>query len=159
MVQDKTTRISFDDYIMQICHSVAARATCRHRDQGAVIINGKQIVSTGYNGAPSGVKDCLERGYCSKIEGVGCLAEGLHGESNAIISAARKGVSVEGCIIYCVFSPCKICANMIKTAGIVEVVYEDIYSTFPEGPDYVKSLGLMIRQLKKHKDTKDMKEI
>lgn len=143
----KTSRISFDDYIMHICHAVAARATCRHREQGAVIVKSKRIVSTGYNGAPPGVKDCLERGYCSKAEGLDCLAEGLHGESNAIITAAREGIKVDGAKLYGVYSPCRCCCNMIKTAGVVEVVYEQVYTGFPEGPGYLLELGVKVRRL------------
>ena len=144
----KTSRISFDEYIMRICHAVAARATCRHREQGAVIVKkSKRIISTGYNGAPPGVKDCLERGYCQKAEDLPCLAEGLHGESNAIITAAREGISVDNTVLYCIFSPCRSCCNMIKTAGIVEVVCEEVYEGFPDGPEYLKSLGVRVRKL------------
>lgn len=146
MVQ-KESRISFDEYIMRICHAVAARATCRHREQGAVIVKKKRIISTGYNGAPPGVKDCLERGYCSKAEGLPCLAESLHGESNAIITAAKEGISVDGTTLYCVFSPCRGCCNMLRTAGIIEVVYEGVYDGFPDGPEYLGSLGVKVRML------------
>lgn len=144
---DKTSRVSFDNYIMQICHTVAARATCRHRDQGAVIVKNRRIISTGYNGAPPGVADCLERRYCSKAEGLSCLAEGLHGESNAIITAAKEGISVSGATLYCVYSPCRSCCNILKTAGIVEVVYEEVYENFLEGPEYLKSLGVDVRKI------------
>lgn len=144
---EKTSRISFDYYIMQICHAVAARATCRHREQGAVIVKNKRIISTGYNGAPPSVTDCLERGYCSKAEGSPCLAESLHGESNTLVTAAREGISVNGAVVYCIYSPCRACANMLKTAGIAEVVYEELYDGFPEGPEYLESLGVRARKL------------
>ncbi|MCJ7760876.1 dCMP deaminase family protein [Candidatus Bathyarchaeota archaeon] len=143
----KTSRISFDEYIMRICHAVAARATCRHREQGAVIIKNRRIISTGYNGSPPGLKDCLELGFCSKEKGYPCRAEGLHGESNAIITAAKEGISVDGTVLYCIFSPCRTCANMLKTAGIVEVVYGEVYDGFPEGPVYLESLGVSVRKL------------
>lgn len=146
-VTTKTSRISFDDYIMRICHAVAARATCRHREQGAVIVKNKRIVSTGYNGAPPNVMDCLGRGYCSKERNLPCLAESLHGESNAIITAAREGISVDGTTLYGVYSPCRGCCNMLKTAGIVEAVYEEVYDGFPEGPEYLESLGVKVRKL------------
>ncbi len=144
---DKTTRISLDDYFMKICHTVAERATCRHREQGAIIVHDKRIISTGYNGAPSGVTDCLQRGYCSKSEEAGCLAEGLHGESNAIIMAAKEGISVNGSVMYCVYSPCKCCCNMIQAAGILEVVYEQRYSGFENGPEYLMSIGIRARKV------------
>lgn len=138
----KKKRISFDQYAMRICHTVALRSTCRHRDQGAIIVKDRRVISTGYNGAPPGVKDCLEMGYCSKDDGLPCLAEGLHGESNAIASAARAGISVKGATMYCVYSPCRACANMIAVAGIDKVFYEHIYDKFPEGPLCLYSLGI-----------------
>jgi len=144
---DKTSRIPFDEYIMQICYAVAARATCRHREQGAVIVKNSRIISMGFNGAPPGVKDCLERGYCSKEKNLPCLAESLHGESNAIITAAKEGISVDSTVLYCIYSPCRGCANMLKTAGIVEVVYKEVYDGFPGGPEYLRSLGVKVRKL------------
>jgi dCMP deaminase len=142
---DKTSRPSFDEYMFLICHAVASRSTCRHRDQGAVIVRDKRIISTGYNGAPPGIQDCLERGYCSKDSYLPCMAEGLHGESNAIITAAKEGISVKLSTLYCVYSPCRACCNMIRTVGIKEVVYEHIYDGFPSGPEYLWSLGIPTR--------------
>ena len=141
---DKQSRISFDAYAMRICHTVALRATCRHRNQGAIIVKDRRIMATGYNGAPPGVKDCLERGFCSKEKGYECLAEGLHGESNAILSAAKAGVRIEGATLYCIYSPCRACCNMIKTAGIEIVVFERAYNKFPGGPRYLQLLGLKV---------------
>ncbi len=148
---DKQTRISFDASAMQICHTVALRATCRHRDQGAIIVRDRRIIATGYNGAPPGVRDCLENGFCSKDKDLECLAEGLHGESNAIISAAKAGVSVEGSTLYCVYSPCRSCCNMIRTAGIKTLIFEQIYDSFPTGPDYLASLGVDVYLLRNGK--------
>ena len=152
--EPKTSRIPFDDYIMLICHTVALRATCRHREQGAVIVRDKRIISTGYNGAPPDVIDCLERGFCSKAKGLPCLAEGLHGESNAIITAAREGIPVKGATLYCVYSPCRSCCNMIKTANIDHVIYEEVYDGFPEGPGYLLNLGILAEKTTKIKETK-----
>lgn len=148
MAEDKQThskesRPSFNDYIMEVCHTVSKRATCRHRSQGAVIVKDKRILAAGYNGAPPGVQDCLQRGHCNKEEGSNCLAEGLHGESNAIISAAKAGVNIAGADIYCVFSPCRSCCNMLSVAGIHHVYYESRYDGFPEGPEYLQSIGLI----------------
>ena len=154
---DKTTRIPFDEYIMEICHTVSLRATCRHREQGAIIIRNKRIISTGYNGAPPGVLDCLELGYCSKEKNNICLAEGLHGESNAIITAAREGINVNGSTMYCIYSPCKSCCNMIKTAGITGVIYEEVYSGYPYGPTYLADLG--ITAVKLEKETEECQKI
>ena len=144
----KKSRPSFDDYIMEICHAVSRRATCLHRDQGAVIVMGKHVVSAGYNGAPPGITDCLQKQYCSKAKGLPCLAEGLHGESNAIIAAASAGIGIRGSLIYCIYSPCRVCCNMIKTAGITDVYFEEIYDGFPDGPFYLAELGIIVHCLK-----------
>ena len=98
---------------------------------GAVIVKNKRIVATGYNGAPSGVENCLERGYCMrnklKIES-GTKAElcyAVHAEQNAIVQAAKLGISVEGATIYVNVQPCVICAKMIINAGIEKVYIRD----------------------------------
>lgn len=144
----RTSRPTIDEYFMQLAITASSRATCRHRWQGAVIVRDKRVISMGYNGAPPGVVDCLERQYCSKEKGLPCLAEALHGESNAIITAARYGIAVGGASIYCVFSPCRSCCNMIKTAGITDVYFEYIYDGFPMGLIYLAELGLIVHCLK-----------
>ena len=125
-------RPSWDEYFMGIARQVATRSTCLRRHVGAVIVRDKRILSTGYNGAPSGLPHC---------EVVGCLRErlgipsgerqeicrGLHAEQNAIIQAALHGVSVEGADIYVTHQPCITCAKMIINAGIVRVVCAHTY--------------------------------
>lgn len=141
----KESRPTLDEYFIALAKATATRSTCRHRDQGTVIVKNKRVISTGYNGAPPGVRDCLQRGFCSKVEGLPCLAEGLHGETNAIASAALMGISVEGATMYSVYSPCRSCCNLIKSAGIVEVMYCEVYDGFPEGPEYLStSLGILV---------------
>jgi dCMP deaminase len=117
---------------MEIARIVSMRSTCLRRNVGAVIVKDKRILSTGYNGAPSGLKHCLE---------VSCLRErlkvppgerhelcrGLHAEQNAIIQAAYHGVSINGANLYCTHLPCSICIKMLINAGIREVYYEDGY--------------------------------
>jgi dCMP deaminase len=117
---------------MEIARIVSMRSTCLRRNVGAVIVKDKRILATGYNGAPSGLKHCLE---------VSCLREtlkiapgerhelcrGLHAEQNAIIQAAYHGVSIDGAHLYCTHLPCSICIKMLINAGIREVYYEDGY--------------------------------
>ncbi len=145
----KTTRLTLDEYFMKIADIVASRSTCRHRNQGAVIIRDNRILSTGYNGSPSGQPHCIDLRRCIKEEGFPCRAEGLHGESNAIASAAKMGISTEGASIYCIYSPCKACCNLLKSAGIAEVKYVEVYDGFPEGPAYLKELGIKAIHLEK----------
>lgn len=142
----RTTRLPIDEYFIRIALTASERSTCRHRQQGAVLVRDKRIISTGYNGAPPGQPHCLDMD-CAKAYGAPCRAEGLHGESNAILSAAFMGVSTRGSTCYCVYSPCLSCCNMLKVAGIIEVVYLEVYSNYKEGPAYLESLGIKQRKL------------
>lgn len=143
----RTCRPNIDEYFLSVAEIAASRSTCRHRWQGAVIVKDKQIIATGYNGAPPNSIDCLQHEFCHKAEGLPCLAEGLHGESNAIISAAKNGISIDGATMYCVYSPCLSCCNMIKVAGIKCVVYREVYSNFPTGPAYLCTMMVDAIQL------------
>jgi len=123
-------RLSLDDYFMGIARVVARRSTCLHRHVGAVIVKGKQIVSIGYNGAPSGHPHCLDIG-CAR-EGVPSgqrseLCRGAHAEQNAINFAARYGISIEGATLYTTHYPCSWCAKSLVNSGIAEVVYDEDY--------------------------------
>ncbi len=127
------TRPTWDEYFMEITQLVAKRSTCLRRQVGAVLVKDKNILATGYNGAPSGVAHCLD---------VGCLREqlqvpsgerhelcrGLHGEQNAIIQAAKHGTSIEGATLYSTTMPCIICSKMIINAGIKRIVYKEGYA-------------------------------
>lgn len=125
-------RPTIDEYFMTICDDVARRATCRRRKIGAIIVKEKQILSTGYNGAPKRLPDCLEEGCLRdelKIES-GTRHEvcrAVHAEQNAIIQCAYHGVSSNGATLYVNTPPCRICAKMIINAGIKEVKYKGDY--------------------------------
>ena len=128
-----TQRPSWDTYFMNITTLVAERSTCTRRAVGAIIVKDKRILSTGYNGAPTGIRHCFE---------VGCLREslqvpsgerhelcrGIHAEQNAIIQAAYHGVSVKNAVLYCTNQPCAICAKMIINAGIKKIYYQSGYT-------------------------------
>ena len=125
-------RPSWNTYFMDITALVAKRTTCLRRAVGAIIVKDKRILSTGYNGAPSGIRHCRE---------VGCLREqlkvpsgqrhelcrGIHAEQNAIIQAAYYGVSIKGASLYCTTQPCSICAKMIINAGLKKIIYATGY--------------------------------
>lgn len=131
--REMTARPDWDEYFMDIVELVAKRSTCLRRSVGAALVRDKRILATGYNGAPSGLRHCLD---------VGCLRErlqvpsgerhelcrGLHAEQNAIIQAALHGVSVKGATLYCTNQPCIICAKMIINAGITMAVVKDGYA-------------------------------
>jgi dCMP deaminase len=116
-----------DEYFLKIASVVAERSTCRRHHIGAVAVKDKHILTTGYNGAPSGAKDCLELG-CLRDElkiPSGTRQEicrGIHAEQNVIIQAGLHGVSLEGSTVYCTHTPCVLCAKMLVNARIARFV-------------------------------------
>lgn len=125
-------RPDWDEYFLEIAHVVAKRSTCVRRQVGAVIVRDRRILTTGYNGAPSGLSHCLDVGCVRNQLGIksGTRAEvcrALHAEMNAVIQAAQHGVSTKGATLYCTTQPCSVCSRMIINAGIVRVVYSGDY--------------------------------
>jgi len=122
----------WDKRFMDMAEVVASWSSCyqENRHVGAVIVNDKRILTTGYNGAPSGVLSCAEKGEClrkklnipSGTRHELCYA--VHAEQNAIAQAAKLGISVQGATLYCTHQPCVICAKMIINSGISKVVYK-----------------------------------
>lgn len=124
----KRVRPSWDEYFMRIAHEVAARSTCPRLAVGALIVRDKRILTTGYNGSPSGMPHCDDVGCLIRIvDGRESCQRTLHAEQNAIIQAAYHGVSVTGSSIYCTHQPCLMCVKMIMNAGIEEVRYAGGY--------------------------------
>ncbi len=125
-------RPDWDEYFLEIAHVVAKRSTCLRRHIGAVIVKDKQILTTGYNGAPSGLAHCLELGCLRDELGIPSgtrheICRALHAEQNAIIQAALHGISTKGSTLYCTHQPCILCAKTVINAGIKRVVFEGHY--------------------------------
>lgn len=124
---EKVTRPDIDEYFLKIASVVAERATCRRHHVGAVAARDKHILATGYNGAPAGLRDCLELG-CLRDElkipsGTRHeICRGIHAEQNVIIQASLHGVSILGATIYCTHTPCVLCAKMLVNARIARFV-------------------------------------
>jgi len=119
----KATRPDIDEYFLKIASVVAERSTCRRHHVGAVAVKDKHILATGYNGAPSGFKDCLELGCLRDELGIPSgtrqeICRGIHAEQNVIIQATLHGVSLEGSTIYATHTPCNQCAKMLVNAKI-----------------------------------------
>ena len=120
-------RPSWDEYFLSITKEVAKRSTCLRRQVGAILVMDKHILTTGYNGAPSGLQHCLD---------IGCLREqlkvppgerhelcrGLHAEMNALLQASRYGIKISGATLYTTTYPCSLCAKMLVNAGIQRIV-------------------------------------
>jgi dCMP deaminase len=141
-------RPSWDTYFMDITGLVARRTTCIRRAVGAVIVKDKRILSTGYNGAPSGIRHCREAGCMRERLRVPSgqrheLCRGIHAEQNAIIQAAYHGVSIKDATLYCTTQPCSICAKMIINAGIRNVVYESGYED-PMATEMFREAGVEV---------------
>lgn len=120
-------RPSWDEYFLEVAQLVSKRSTCLRRRVGAVLVKDKKILATGYNGAPSGLRHCIE---------IGCLRDklkipsgqrhelcrGLHAEQNVLLQAALHGISTRSSMLYITNQPCMICAKMLINAGIKEIV-------------------------------------
>lgn len=117
---------------MDIACLVASRSTCLRRQVGAVIVKDKNVLTTGYNGTPSGIRHCSETGCLREKMNIPSgerheLCRGLHAEQNAIIQAAKHGVNIADGTLYCTNAPCVICAKMLINAGIKKIVYLEGY--------------------------------
>ncbi len=117
-------RVSWDRYFMNLAKEAATRSTCPRKSVGAVVVRDKAILATGYNGSIRGLEHCTE---------VGCLMDNghcvrtVHAEANALLQAARHGVSIDGADIYVTASPCWDCFKLIANAGIARVLYGEFY--------------------------------
>jgi dCMP deaminase len=120
-------RPDIDEYFLKIASVVAERATCRRHHIGAIAVRDKHILTTGYNGAPAGAKDCLELGCLRDEQGIPSgtrqeICRAIHAEQNVIIQAGLHGVSLEGSTVYCTHTPCVLCAKMLVNARIARFV-------------------------------------
>ncbi len=136
-------RPTWNIYFMQLAYLAATRATCARKHVGAVIVDPyNRVVSTGYNGAPSGQPSCDEVGH-EMVEGH-CVRT-LHAESNAIDFAGRGSL---GCTIYVTITPCYDCAKRIVNAGIQRVVWDEFYASrygkSTQVMDFLRDAGLEV---------------
>ena len=125
-------RPSWDEYFIDIAFKVASRSNCLRREVGAVIVKGRRILCTGYNGPPSGIQHCEERGCLRKELDIPSgerreLSRAICAEMNAVIQAAKYGIAVDGADIYVTTFPCSYCAKTIINVGLKKVYYVDGY--------------------------------
>ena len=123
----RAARPDTDEYFLKIASVVGERSTCRRHHMGAVAVKDKHILTTGYNGAPAGQKDCLELGCLRDELNIPSgerqeICRAIHAEQNVIIQAALHGVSLERSTIYCTHTPCVLCAKMLVNAKIKRFV-------------------------------------
>lgn len=173
-------RISRDDMFIKICGIVSQRSTCLRSQVGALIVRDGRIVSMGYNGPVSGMPACIYsippegmkevstvRGDTlgweleldqDKIRSRMCMGPGctrsLHAETNAIAFAAKAGVSVDGCTMYCSMSPCINCAKVIVNSGIKELKYLRSYRD-ESGLKLLREAGIKVEKLSLRENSGD----
>lgn len=125
----------WDERFIKLTKQVATWSSCFKTDRqvGAIITRDKRILTTGYNGAPAGLVSCKDKGECMRVKlGIPSgtrheLCYAVHAEQNAIIQAAKQGISLDGATLYCTHQPCSICAKMIINSGIRRVVFNEGY--------------------------------
>jgi len=149
-MEEKYVRPSWDEYFMEIAHTVSKRATCDRGRSGCVIVRDKQILVTGYVGSPNGLPHCDEIGHQMKkmLHEDGSISEHcvrtVHAEQNAICQAAKLGITLEGSTLYCRMTPCRICAMLIINCGIKRVVCEKKYHAGTESEEMFAKAGVKL---------------
>ena len=117
-------RVSWEKYFMNIATEVATRSTCDRKHVGAVIVRGKTILSTGYNGSIKGLDHCDDVGH--DMDNDHCVRT-IHAEANAIVQAAKHGINIDQSEIYVTASPCYDCFKLIANAGICKIYFGEFY--------------------------------
>lgn len=148
MTEKTDHRPTWDEFFSQIAKLVARRSTCLRRNIGSVLVKDRQILASGYNGAPRGMSHCLEIGCLrnelkipsgTRLE----ICRAVHGEINAIIQCASHGVETRGSELYVTAHPCKICSRIIINAGIERVVICGEYSD-KDGVAVLQEAGIKV---------------
>ena len=140
----------WDTYFMKICDVIKTRSSCITRQIGAVIIKENRIISTGYNGTPTGIKNCNEGG-CERCSSNPISGENIekctcsHAEENAITQAARNGIAIKDSFLYTSMMPCTLCSKMIINAGIKKIIYRDDYKD-NVGHEMLKQCNIEIKK-------------
>lgn len=113
---------SFDKRYLQMAKIWSKNSYCKRRQVGALLVQGRMIISDGYNGTPAGFEnDCEDKDYLTKNYV-------LHAEANAITKVAKSNNSSEGSTLYVTTSPCIECSKLIIQSGIQRVVFSELYS-------------------------------
>lgn len=122
-------RKQLDNFFMKIAEKFAERSHCQRLKVGAVITKNDRIVSTGWNGTPSGFINCDDVDFedIQKQHHLFSDQFEIHAEMNAIMDMARRGLSMEGCTLYTTICPCKYCAKLVVSSGISRVVFRNFY--------------------------------
>lgn len=122
------SRPDWDSYFLELASQVGTRATCDRGRSGCVIVRDRQILCTGYVGSPPGLEHCDDVGHLLRqvidedsVARTHCVRT-IHAEQNALLQAAKTGVSLAGATLYCTMEPCRTCAMFIASVGIARVI-------------------------------------
>lgn len=146
----KYKRPSWDEYFIGMMSYVGSRGTCDRGRSGCVIVRDKRVISTGYVGSPPGLPHCDDVGHDihtvinkDKTKSQHCIRT-IHAEQNAIVQAARFGVSLEGATLYCKLMLCHVCAKLVVAAGIKRLVAQNDYHASARSKDILKKAGIKL---------------
>jgi len=141
-----------DQNFINIAREIASASKCVSKLVGAVIVKDGRILSTGYNGTPSGYTNCNDHwdGEYTKDHHEWSKTYEIHAEMNAIIWAARKGISIEDATIYVTLEPCSECSKNLIASGIKRIVYETAYehTNSDTVSRFLKENNVQIEQIK-----------
>ena len=130
-----------DSYFLNICRAVGERATCNRAHVGCLLVQDGHIISTGFNGSPKGQPHCDTVGH--QMVDDHCVRT-VHAEANAIIQAALHGVSTRGAVCYLTHFPCYACAKMLVNAGVVRVVFSQVYGLDPKAQQVLTDVEVVV---------------
>ena len=141
-----------------MCQDLRALSNCSKHKVGAMIVKNNRIISNGLNGTPSGFINC-----CDKFHGIDTTVEPgktqhrewaekfeIHAEMNAMLFAAKNGVSIDNSILYCSLEPCYNCLKHAVTSGVKEIYYANKHKynlETPEALELITTLGIKIKHI------------
>lgn len=130
--QKAFVRMSWEEYFINIAQLAAQRSTCLRRQVGAVAVRDNRVLATGYNGVPSGIKHCKDRGCYRALNNIPSGTQhkdcwGVHAEQNLLVQASIHGISLSQSTVYCTNQPCFICMKMLANLKCDHIYYENPY--------------------------------
>lgn len=134
-------RPSWTRYFLDLARAASTRATCDRLHVGVVLVRDKQVLATGFNGSLPGAPHCDDVGHL--LDSNCACVRTSHAEANAVASAARRGIPLDGATAYLTDSPCRTCARLLVMAGVTSIVYEREYR-LTEHLDELRAVGVTV---------------
>lgn len=147
--------MTWNESFMNIAYEFARHSTCKKLQVGAILVKDRRVISSGYNGVPSGMEHCCDRFKnidITTLEGRElhhkfCVQNELHAEQNCIAYAARSGAQIDdSCTLYVTHACCCDCAKLVVAAGIKHVFYKEAYKTL-DGIEFLKKAGVKVEEI------------